>query len=230
MNAPFRQQRARPVEIRPERPTDIPAIRAVTADAFRTAEHSTPPIEPDGAPGEATLVGRLREDSGWIPDLSLVAELEGEIVGHVVATRGRVTPSEHVAPSGRVTPPEHVPAHEHGSQHTDGQLPDVRGHRDVSSRAALGLGPLSVAPAHQRRGVGSALVAALVERAGARGEQLIVVLGDPAFYGRLGFGPAGALGISAPDPSWGEAFQARPLAAYDGFTGTFRYALPFEQL
>ena len=63
--------------IRRESPKDVAAIRAVTAAAFATAEHSAPPVEPDGAPGEATLVGWLREDAGWIPELSLVAEDDG---------------------------------------------------------------------------------------------------------------------------------------------------------
>jgi len=69
------------VLIRRERPEDVADIRAVTAAAFSGVEHSAPPIEPDGAPGEATLVGWLREDPGWIPELSLVAEADGEIVG-----------------------------------------------------------------------------------------------------------------------------------------------------
>jgi len=51
----------------------------------------------------------------------------------------------------------------------------------------FGLGPIAVDPAHQRHGVGSALVrAALAElpELGARG---CVVLGDPDYYTRFGF-------------------------------------------
>jgi predicted N-acetyltransferase YhbS len=50
-----------------------------------------------------------------------------------------------------------------------------------------GLGPISVAPARQRQGVGSLLMeAALAElrRLGAAG---CVLLGDPRYYGRFGF-------------------------------------------
>jgi putative acetyltransferase len=79
------------VIIRRELATDVPAIRAVTAAAFATAAHSAPPVEPDGVPGEATLVGWLRNDPGWLPSLSLVAESpDGQIVGHVVCTRGSI--------------------------------------------------------------------------------------------------------------------------------------------
>lgn len=76
--------------IRREAPGDVEVIRAVTAAAFTGVEHSAPPVEPGGDPGEATLVGRLRRDAGWIAQLSLVAEQDGVVVGHVVATRARV--------------------------------------------------------------------------------------------------------------------------------------------
>lgn len=166
------------------------AIRAVTAAAFSGVEHSAPSIEPDGAPGEATLVGWLREDPGWIPELSLVAEADGEIVGHAVATRGT-----------------------------------------LAGRPSLGLGPVSVSPARQRDGVGSALMHAILGAADAMGEPVVVLLGSPDYYGRFGFVPASSLGIEAPEPAWGDYFQARPLAAYDpDLRGRFSYAAPFDRL
>jgi putative acetyltransferase len=77
--------------VRRETPADVAAVRAVTAAAFAGAAYSAPPVEADGAPGEATLVGWLREDPGWVPELSLVAEDgDGSVVGHVVCTRGSV--------------------------------------------------------------------------------------------------------------------------------------------
>ncbi|MFC3997769.1 GNAT family N-acetyltransferase [Nocardiopsis sediminis] len=87
--------------IRRETPDDIPAIRAVTAAAFAGVEHAAPPVEPGGEPGEATLVGWLRGDPGWIPELSLVAvDTVGEVIGHVVCTRGAVgdTPALGLGP------------------------------------------------------------------------------------------------------------------------------------
>lgn len=76
--------------IRRETPADADAIRAVTAAAFRDAEHSAPPVEADGVPGEATLVSWLRADPGWIPELSLVAVDDDRVIGHVVATRAAI--------------------------------------------------------------------------------------------------------------------------------------------
>ncbi|SNY74794.1 GNAT family N-acetyltransferase [Paractinoplanes atraurantiacus] len=177
------------VIIRRERPDDVDAIRAVTAAAFRGAPYSAPPAEPGGDPGEATLVSRLRDDAGWISQLSLVAVEDGAVVGHVVATR----------------------AH-------------------VGARPALGLGPLSVLPLRQRAGAGTALMHAVLGAADALGEPLVALLGDPAFYHRFGFVPSRPLGITAPDPSWGDYFQVRTLSQYDGTTGHFSYAGPFDRL
>ena len=69
--------------VRRERPVDVAASRGVQAAAFPT---------PDGAvePVEAGLLDELREDEAWMPDLSLVAEVDGEVVGHAVGTRGSV--------------------------------------------------------------------------------------------------------------------------------------------
>jgi putative acetyltransferase len=174
--------------IRTEEPSDIDAIRQVTADAFRHAEHRAPDV--DGQPGEAALVDWLRADAGWIPDLSLVAEFDGAVIGHVVATRGYV-----------------------------GEWP------------ALGLGPLSVHPDHQRRGIGSALVNELLSRAGRRGETVVALLGDPNYYRRFGFRESTWFSIQPPHDEWGHHFQALTLPAHDPLMrGRFRYAAPFDRL
>lgn len=165
--------------IRRESAADVEAIAHVTGAAFA-----------DRPGGEVWLVGALREDSGWIPALSLVAEVEGEVVGHVVCTRGFV-----------------------------GETP------------ALGLGPLSVRPDVQRRGVGKALMHAVLGAADALDEPMVVLLGDPAYYSRYGFRAASELGVVPPDPEWAQYFQVRTLTGYrPGMRGAFRYAEPFNRL
>lgn len=64
---------------------------------------------------------------------------------------------------------------------------------DAPTTGWFGLGPLSVAPEHQRRGIGTALVRAALEQLRTRGAAGCVLLGDPAYYGRFGFGPAAPL-------------------------------------
>jgi len=89
----------------------------------------------------------------------------------------------------------------------------------------LVLSPLSVAPAHQGRGIGQRLLAAAVAEADRLGAPVVVLEGDPGYYGRHGWSPAADLGIEAPTRRVpGPAFQAVPLAAYESWmTGRVIY-------
>ncbi|MER5867600.1 N-acetyltransferase [Kitasatospora sp. NPDC002040] len=99
----------------------------------------------------------------------------------------------------------------------------------VDGEPVVGLGPISVLPAHQRRGVGLALVHAVIGGADALGEPLVALLGSPEYYGRYGFRPSTEYGIAAPDPTWGRFFQVRPLAAYrPSLRGDFVYPQAFD--
>jgi predicted N-acetyltransferase YhbS len=62
------------------------------------------------------------------------------------------------------------------------------------------LSPLGVAPAAQTRGVGVALVRAVLERADAdRPEPLTIVQGHPDYYPRFGFVRARTIGVLPPE-------------------------------
>jgi putative acetyltransferase len=50
-----------------------------------------------------------------------------------------------------------------------------------------GLGPVSVLPSYQRQGIGTALINEGLSLLKARGGQGCVLVGDPAYYRRLGF-------------------------------------------
>ena len=54
----------------------------------------------------------------------------------------------------------------------------------------MGLGPIAVAPNHQRNGIGSVLVREGLERCKLLGCQAVVVLGHAEYYPRFGFVPA----------------------------------------
>ncbi|KJK57343.1 GNAT family N-acetyltransferase [Saccharothrix sp. ST-888] len=93
----------------------------------------------------------------------------------------------------------------------------------------LALAPVAVAPEWQRKGIGRLVVRAALDAAEAAGEQLVVVLGDPGYYGHFGFTPASRHEIIGPFPVRDDYFQALPLSAYDGRPrGLCRYPTPFD--
>ena len=67
---------------------------------------------------------------------------------------------------------------------------------DVLLEGVVALAPLAVLPNHQRRGIGKALMRDAYGRLVAMGIRASVVLGDPAYYGRFGYRPARAMGLS----------------------------------
>lgn len=68
--------------IRKEEPKDYEIVYSLVKEAFDSAEHS------DG--NEQDLVKALRKGEAYIPDLSLVAEIDGKIVGHIMFTRAKI--------------------------------------------------------------------------------------------------------------------------------------------
>jgi putative acetyltransferase len=141
--------------IRAEEPSDVAAIRDVHVAAFPSDS-------------EARLVDALRDAQR--STISLVAELDGRVVGHVAF-------SPVTAANGA---------------------------------SGLGLAPVAVTPQHQKQGVGAALILAGLAAAREMGAPFVVVLGDPAYYGRFGFTAAPAQGLSD-EYGGGEAFQAIEL-------------------
>jgi putative acetyltransferase len=152
----------RSVIIRPETRADGAEISRVVAAAF------------DG-PTVAALVDQVRASPGFLPGLSLVAELDGRVVGHVLVS------------------------------HADLRLPGGR------ARPVAMLSPLAVDPDHQRNGIGAALVRAVVHAAEDLGEPLILLQGDPRYYGRFGFEPSAGHGITMSLPDWAPPEAAQVL-------------------
>lgn len=84
------------------------------------------------------------------------------------------------------------------------------------TRPVLQVGPLAVAPSHQRRGIGSALMEETIRLADARGEPLLLIEGNPKYYGRFGFTRADEVGIEPPPEALGpQYFMLRLLSEYD---------------
>ena len=165
--------------VRAEKECDRDAVRKINMSAFDT-------------PSEADLVDALRENAQ--PIVSLVAEENGEVVGHIMFSPVSLS-----------------------------------GHPDIHM---MGLGPMAVAPAHQNRGIGSALVRTGLEQCRQLNFDAVVVLGHPEYYPRFGFSPSSKFGIDSEYNVPEEVFMAMELRseALERKTGKVRYHPAFGSL
>lgn len=177
--------------IRPEQPVDLAGIGEIHRRAF-------------GRDEEADLVDRLRAASDVDPALSLVAEHDGALVGHVLFPRIEIRADAPPSPA--------IERSETGLQ-----------------TPALALAPMAVVPEYQRRGVGTALVQEGLSACRKRGHGVVVVLGHPEYYPRFGFQPASRFEIRAPIAVPDDAFMVLALspAALEGVRGVVRYPPAF---
>lgn len=74
------------MKIRPEEISDQSEVHTLIKEAFETAEHS------DG--NEQDLVMALRKSESYLPKLSLIAEINKEIVGHIMFTKANIGENE----------------------------------------------------------------------------------------------------------------------------------------
>ena len=166
------------IEIHPEPPDHIPAIRRIHEQAFP-------------GPNEARLVDLLRAANKAV--VSLTASVEGQVVGHVLFSPVTLEPPR-------------------------------------ASFNGVGLAPVAVLPHYQRRGVGSALIRAGLEKCQQAGYEAVVVLGDPAYYSRFGFACASDYGLGN-DYNADEHFMALELkaGALRGVRGVVKYGPEFKE-
>ena len=124
--------------IREETPEDIQPIREVTIAAFEQLEISNKT--------EHFIIEALRASNALV--LSLVAELNGRLVGHIAFSP--LTLSD-------------------------------------SSSNWYGLGPVSVLPEHQRKGIGKKLIEVGLEKLKEMGANGCCLVGHPEYYKKFGF-------------------------------------------
>jgi len=100
-----------------------------------------------------------------------------------------------------------------------------------SEPLGLGLGPIAVLPAHQRKGIGARLIEAGLRRAKSLGYGYVVVLGHPEYYPRFGFSKASRFGLRFEHPVPDEVFMAMELVpgALGGVSGVVRYLPAFSE-
>lgn len=107
---------------------------------------------------ESILIERIRKSEEFVPELSIVAEMDNEIVGHLLLSKAI-----------------------------------VEDHKKVST--VIVLAPIAVKPNCQKQGIGSELIEEGIRRCKALGYSIILLIGHPSYYPRLGFKPARKYGL-----------------------------------
>lgn len=160
------------MNIRVETPVDYRKVEELTRDAFWNVYR----------PGcvEHFVLHKFRSDPDFIPELSLVCEKDGEIVGHIMYCRANL-------------------------------MLDNGGEKEI-----LVFGPLSVAPEHQREGMGGALIRFSLQKAAEMGFCAVAITGNPAYYHRFGFESGSKRGVyydGLPREQEAEFFMVKELKA-----------------
>ena len=94
----------------------------------------------------------------------------------------------------------------------------------IGDTKALLLGPLTVEPAFRERGVGQALIERALKAAKAKGDRLVILVGDEPYYGKCGFKPVPRGRAIMPGPVDPARLLVAELAdgAFDGVSGPIR--------
>jgi putative acetyltransferase len=105
-------------------------------------------------------------------------------------------------------------------------------HTADSSWEAVALGPMAVVPSHQKQGIGSRLIRAAFEELRKLEQYVVIVLGHPEYYPRLGFVPSRPLGIRWENDVPDDVFMVAELkeGALQGRTGIVRYHPAFSRV
>ncbi|MGH1313795.1 GNAT family N-acetyltransferase [Bacillus toyonensis] len=96
---------------------------------------------------------------------------------------------------------------------------------------SLALAPVSIAPSHQKKGIGGKLITAALEKAKELGYGSVVVLGHPEYYPKFGFERASQWNIKAPFEVPDEVFMAMELRenTLQGVEGIVQYSSAFAE-
>ena len=147
------------ITIRPEEHKDYRSIVSLILRSFQEGTDYS-----DGTDIIA-LVEEIRDSQYYIPELSFVAELDDEVVGHFLFSRFPLSPARE------------------------------GGHNGSTDSGIVMLAPVSVHADHFRQGIGTAMLTMGIEKVKKLGYKGITVEGNFNFYNKVGFRTSSEYGI-----------------------------------
>ena len=147
------------ITIRPEEHKDYRSIVSLILRSFQEGTDYS-----DGTDIIA-LVEEIRDSQYYIPELSFVAELDDEVVGHFLFSRFPLSPARE------------------------------GGHNGSTDSGIVMLAQVSVHADHFRHGIGSAMLTMGIEKVKKLGYKGITVEGNFNFYNKVGFRTSSEYGI-----------------------------------
>lgn len=178
------------VTIRPETAADYDAIDALVRGSFSQGTDYS-----DGTP-EVALIKEIRGSAFYIPQLSFVAERDGQIVGHVMFSLFPLAPK-----------------------------PEGLGAQAASAAADGGvvmMAPVAVHPDFFGQGVGTAMIEQGLELVRLAGYKAVIVEGNYKYYNRFGFATSAdfdvhaTAGLPLEEPRYQMAMELEPGALAGG--------------
>ena len=130
--------------IRTENNNDYQYVRSLVKQVYR-------------GPDEANAIDELRETGSFIPELSLVFEKEGEIIGHVLFSPIKIHPF------------------------------DAEKQSIADNKKYLAVTLLTVSPEYKNQGIGRSLIDFGLDKAKAAGYDAVIAIGGEDFYREMGF-------------------------------------------
>ena len=147
------------ITIRPEEHKDYKSIVSLILRSFREGTDYS-----DGTDIIA-LVEEIRDSKYYIPQLSFVAEMDNEVVGHFLFSHFPISPEKN------------------------------GGYGDAATSDIVMLAPVSVHADHLREGIGSTMIRLGIEKVKEMGYKGITVEGNYHFYNKVGFRTSSEFGI-----------------------------------
>ena len=176
-NAPEAQANLQDTDftIRPELPEDYHAAEQLTREAFWNVYR----------PGcqEHFVLHCFRSRPEYIPELAFVMEKGDELIGHIMFVRATLTEVPTTLSNG-----------ERGNDECLHDGTAASPHASLPNTIAT-FGPISIAPAYQRKGYGLRLLQYALARAREMGIGAVCMEGNINFYKHAGFTLASRLGI-----------------------------------